>query len=99
MQLKTLHHWPWSRARRSEIIAASGGVPFHPPQLIGRPALGLKDSVERAVVALQERRHVAEGRSLVYEAIPKRDLVAVTLGGRPKRTPRFLAASCPVLVP
>ena len=49
--------------------------PFHPLPSFGRAALGLKGSVERGVVALQQGRRVADGRSLVNEAMPKGDLV------------------------
>ena len=42
--------------------------------------MGLKGSVERGVVALQQGRRVADGRSLVYEAMPEGDLVGRKLG-------------------
>ena len=42
--------------------------------------MGLKGSVERGVVALQQGRRVADGRSLINEAMPEGDLVSRKLG-------------------
>ena len=42
--------------------------------------MGLKGSVACGVVALQEGRRVADGRSLIYEAMPQGDLVGRTFG-------------------
>ncbi len=52
--------------------------------------MGLKGSVERGVVALQQCRCVADRRSLVYEAMPEGDLVGRKLGWAAEADASFL---------
>jgi len=52
----------------------------------------LKGSVERGVVALQQGRRVADGRSLVYEAMPEGDLVGRKLGWAAEADASFLGS-------
>lgn len=62
------------------IVCARTISASHPLPSFGRAALGLKGSVERGVVALQQVGRVANGRSLIYQAMAEGDLVGRKLG-------------------
>jgi hypothetical protein len=82
-----LDYRQWSDPAGPQPVSARTGI--QPLPSFGRAALGLKGSVERGVVALQQGRRVADGCSLVYEAMSKRDLVGRKLE-RPAGSARYV---------
>ena len=70
-------------------------MPARPRRSLGRTTLRLKGSVERGVVALQQGRRVADGRSLIHEAMPEGDLIGSKLGWATEADAAFLGGLAP----